>query len=185
MKRFALFLFFCLPAAAQFSVGVIGGIPFNDLVSNPSTNAITFADKSGRYTIGPTVQLGLPLGFRVEADALYRPAEFTSAIPAGSFSASQWRIPVLLQYRFGAPIVKPFVEAGYSYDHINITVPASLSSTSYSITSHHGFVLGAGVDFKIPIFRISPEIRFTRDVDSGTSNLLQLNQAEFLIGIRF
>jgi hypothetical protein len=185
VKRFALLFFFCLPAAAQFSVGVIGGIPFNDLVSNPSTNAITFADKSGRYTIGPTVQLGLPLGFRLEADALYRPAEFTSATfgAVGNFSASQWRIPVLLQYRFGAPILKPFVEAGYSYDHINIKVPTF--NTSYSITSHHGFVLGAGVDFKIPLFRISPEIRFTRDVDSGTNNLLQLNQAEFLIGIRF
>jgi hypothetical protein len=51
------------------------------------------------YTIGPTVQFGLPLGFRLEADALYPPL----GVNLGStFSSSQWRFPILARYRFSA-----------------------------------------------------------------------------------
>lgn len=158
-------------------------MPFQDVTNVSSVNSLSgvvkTADQSGRYTIGPTVQLGLPLGFRVEADALYRPAAFSVGL--ANFSSAQWRFPVMLQYRLSFPVVKPFVGAGYSYDHLNIT---GVSGTnSYSITSHHGFVIGAGVDLKVPFVRISPEIRYTRD--AGAETLLNGNQTEFLIGIRF
>ncbi len=165
MNRLFVLLAFSLPLSAQISYGLIAGIPFENLT--------TSGDKSGSYTIGPTLQIGLPLGLRVEADALYRPLGLN--FTAQNFSAAQWRFPVLLQYRLPAPIVKPYVEAGYSYDHVN----------TFSITSHHGFVLGAGVDFKLLLIRVSPEIRYTRDVGAPANNLLQLNQAEFLVGLRF
>lgn len=166
MKSFLLVFLLCLPLPAQLSYGIIAGVPFSNL-----TTGAAVVDKSTAFTIGPTVQFGLPLGLRVEADALYRSA---------GYSASQWRFPLLVQYRLGTPILKPFVEAGYSYDHINLTV-----APNYSITSQHGFVLGGGVDVKIPFIRISPEIRYTHDLGSGASNILQTNQAEFLVGLRF
>jgi hypothetical protein len=180
----------CGTAMGQLSYGVIGGVPFGKL----TTGTAGLVDQSGSYTIGPTVQVGLPLGFRVEADALYRGAglQYTGTFLTVSgtlsatsqstqkFSAAQWRFPVLVQYRLSAPVVKPFVEAGYSYDHVSIQ-----SVAPYAITSHHGFVMGAGVDFKAPFVRVSPEIRYTRDLGAGTGQALQLNQVELLVGVRF
>ena len=51
--------------AQTVSAGVLGGVPFLD-----PTN--TSSDESPRYQIGPSVELTLPAGFAIEADALYR-----------------------------------------------------------------------------------------------------------------
>jgi outer membrane protein W len=182
-RLLGLSLFCTTSLVAQFSGGLLGGVPFNNLTNG----SYSTADKSGQYTLGPTVQFGLPLGFRLEADALYRPLGVTGA------SSSQWRFPILAQYRFPGLLVKPYVEAGYSYDHVSLNVPVTISSLTppavtppLTISSHHGFVLGAGVDFKIPFVRVSPEIRYTHDTGAAqVGNLLNTNQAEFLVGIRF
>lgn len=166
----------------------------NDLIDSRLTNAPTVAEKSGRYTVGPTVQLGLPLRFRLEVDALYRPMSIQSQTLAGfvlgaspvTTNGSQWRIPVLLQYRLTSPLLKPFVEAGYLYDHAGINPLTSPSGISISSLSRNGFILGAGLDFKVPfLLRVSPELRYTHEPGAGTGSLLTNNQAEVLIGIRF
>jgi hypothetical protein len=177
LRLLATALFATASLVAQVSFGLIAGVPFNNLTNG--SNQVT--DKSGMFTVGHTVQVSLPFGFRLEADALYRPL---------GYSTSQWRFPVLAQYRLKTPIMKPFVEAGYSYDHANLRLQrANASSTpapSLSVTSHHGFVIGAGVDFKIPLVRISPEIRYTHDLGAiRVGNLLNTNQAELLVGFRF
>jgi hypothetical protein len=167
--------FFCTTSLfAQFSFGFLGGVPFNNLTNGDYGTT----DHSGKYTLGATVQIGLPRGFRIEGDALYRPLAITG------YSTSQWRFPVLVQYRFSGLPVKPFVEAGYSYDHVSLTVTHTPPLT---VDPHHGFVVGAGLDFKIPFFfRVSPEIRYTYDAGgTKTGNLLNTNQAEILVGIRF
>jgi opacity protein-like surface antigen len=177
----------CAPAFGQFSFGVIGGIPFNDLSNGFSSNALKLADSSGHYTIGPTVTLSLPLRFRLEVDALYRPMSVDvtmgTANPSNS-SGSEWRIPVLLQYRLRTPLLKPFVEGGYSYDHVSLT-PEALSAIVTGSASRNGFVLGAGLDFKVPFLRISPELRYTHTTNPNSTNLLNNNQTEVLLGIRF
>jgi hypothetical protein len=183
----------------QFSYGVIGGIPFNDAITGgANSNTLKIAETSGRHTIGPTVQLALPFRLRVEIDALYRPISYnlaTAGLPPIGFSppktsGSQWRLPVLLQYRLATPILKPFVEAGYSYEHVGIAPQQYVSVLSGPVliapsASRHGFILGAGLDFKVPFVRVSPELRYTRQSDIGSDSLLTNNQAEFLIGIRF
>jgi hypothetical protein len=145
----------------------------------------------------------------VEIDALYRPMSYSPAVntlTVGSTtigststtfstvsahsSGSQWRLPVLLQYRLATPILRPFVEAGYSYEHVGIAPQQYLSVLSGLVitapsASRHGFVLGAGLDFKVPFIRISPELRYMHQSDLGSGSLLTNNQAEFLIGIRF
>jgi outer membrane protein W len=191
-----LFLLFCtFPALSQVSYGLLGGVPFDSLTNG----SYATADKSGNYTFGPTFQFGLPLGFRLEADALYRPLAVTAY--GINSKASQWRIPVLAQYRFsGFHVAKPYVEAGYSYDHVELNIKPAIgpitigppivvpvaAAPNLSVTSHHGFVVGAGLDFKVPLVRISPEIRYTHDTGAATvGNLLNTNQAEILVGVRF
>lgn len=173
------------------SVGVIGGAPFNDVVNNASVSGIQTVAKSRNFTMGPALQVNLPASLRLEVDALYRPYSFSLAGLGSNqnVSANQFRFPVLLQYRFGTPVVKPFVEGGLSFDHL-----AGLSSAAKSILSGPGallhqsdasVVLGAGVDVKIPFVRISGELRFTRQTVSNFQSISNLNQAEVLFGIHF
>jgi len=134
----------------------------------------------------------LPAGFRVEVDALYRPAAYRIATGSllSDISASQFRFPALLQRHLGSlPIVKPYAEAGLSFDHLTNLKQAInlLPSQPGAIvqTTHAGLVLGFGVDFKVPFIKISPEIRYTRQFSSDFQGISELNQAEFLVGIRF
>jgi hypothetical protein len=64
---FAVIITSCLCPGQSFSIGGIGGgTPTDDLTGAGAVSA------SKRYVIGPALDIGLPLGFGVEADALYR-----------------------------------------------------------------------------------------------------------------
>jgi hypothetical protein len=104
-------------------------------------------------------------------------------------SGTQWSFPILAQYRFKLPVVKPFVEGGLSFDHLS-----NLSAAAKDITSgpgqlvqqtHAGVVLGGGVDVKIPFFRISGELRYTHQGSADFQAISNLNQAEVLVGVHF
>jgi hypothetical protein len=197
MNKLLLVGAFCaIPAFAQsISVGVIGGAPFTDVVNATNQNNLAFIPKSTNFTVGPSFQVNLPLSFRIEADALYRPYSFSatstvvSSIVPINVSGNQWTFPVLAQYRFTFPVVKPFVEVGASFDHLS-----NLSSAAKNITSgagqliqqsHAGVVLGGGVDVKIPFVRISGELRYTHQGSADFQAISNLNQAEVLVGIHF
>ena len=192
-------VFSAISANAQiFSVGVLGGAPFTDVVKATTQNDITYASNSANFTVGPAVQINLPFSLRFEFDALYRPYSFTTACairpnvtcPVSSkVSADQWSFPFLAQYRFKAPIVKPFVEAGVSFDHL-----ASISSAANAIASgsghlvqqsHASLVLGGGVDVKVPFIRVSGELRYIHQGSADFQSISNLNQAEVLFGIHF
>ena len=193
--------FSALSASAQsISVGVIGGAPFTDVVNATNQNNLAFLPKSTNFTIGPSFQVNLPLSLRLEVDALYRPYSFsaTSTAPLGfgfasappiNVSGTQWSFPILAQYRFKLPVVKPFIEGGLSFDHLS-----DLSTAAKEITSgpgqlvqqsHAGVVLGGGVDVKIPFFRISGELRYTHQGSADFQAISNLNQAEVLVGVHF
>ncbi len=199
-KLFLLVMFCAISASAQgISLGILGGAPFTDVVNATNRNNIDYVAKSTNFTVGPSLRIDLPLNLRFEVDALYRPYAFdavstvqpplaTSIAPV-HVSASQWRFPFLAQYRFKAPLVAPFVEAGVSFDHL-----ANISSAAKNITSgpgtliqesHAGVVLGGGVDVKIPFVRISGELRYTHQGSADFEAISKLNQAEFLLGIHF
>lgn len=183
-------------SAQSLSIGVIGGAPFTDVVSNNKVNNYQSIAKSTNFTIGPSLQVNLPLSLRLEVDALYRPSSFnlTFINPLGnssnSVSAYQMRFPVLLQYRFGIPVVKPFVEGGLSFDHIG----GISSAFKSAVTSGPGqllhqsdasVVLGVGAEAKIPFVRVSGELRYMRQTVSNFASISNLNQAEVLVGIHF
>ena len=85
--------------------------------------------------------------------------------------------------------MKPYAEAGLSFDHLaNLSQAAALLPAKPGAivqTTHAGLVLGFGVDVKVPFVRLSPEIRYTRQFTSDFQGISELNQAEFLVGIRF
>jgi hypothetical protein len=202
MRKLLVLAALCsMPASAEsfFSVGVIGGVPFNNLVNAPNQSNLAFVWKSTDFTIGPAVQVNLPLNLRIEFDALYRPYSFSatstvspplaSSVAPSNVTASQWAFPILAQYRFKFPVVSPFVEAGLSVDHL-----ADLSIEGNHITSgpgtlirqtNAGVVIGGGVDVKIPFVRISGELRYTHQGSSYFQGISNLNEAEFLVGVHF
>jgi hypothetical protein len=195
-KILAIAALFAISASAQsISVGVIGGAPFTDVAKATTQNNLSFVPTSTNFTIGPSFQVNLPLSLRLEVDALYRPYSFreTGSIPSltiiNDISAAQWRFPLLLQYRFSAPVVKPFLEAGLSFDHLsNISAAAkniTLGPGQLVQQSHAGVVLGGGVDVKIPFIRVSGELRYTHQGSADFRDISNLNQAEFLLGIHF
>lgn len=167
-------------SAQSISFGVLGGAPFTDAV-----NSGVLAYQSTNFVVGPAFQVNLPLSLRIEADGLYRPVKFQIAVPFGQagVSGSQWQFPFLLQYRFGTPVVKPFVEAGVSFDHLaNISNAANTLSIQQNGAS---LVLGGGVDVKIPFIRLSGELRYSREGTAEFPGISNLNQAEVLVGVHF
>jgi hypothetical protein len=183
--------------AQSISVGVLGGAPFTDVTNAVSNSTISSVPKSTNFIVGPALQVNLPASFRIEVDALYRPYSFQINFPIVNFltgaptvSANQWQFPFLLQYRFKTPVLKPFVEAGVSFDHL-----ANISAAAQTIAagqpgalvhaSHASVVLGAGVDVKIPFVRLSGELRYSHAGSADFAALSNLNQAEVLIGVHF
>ena len=173
--------------------GAKGGIPLTDAFADfkamgVDTDVRSFSD-SKDFVIGPFVELGLPFGFSVEADAFYRPLNLTvdqTTIPLGTFRTStditSWEFPILAKYHFGhLPIVKPYVGAGPIFRAVR-------SGGSY--LSNAGFSLAGGLEIKILRLRVLPEIRYSHwgsDAIARSSINYPSNkeQAEFLIGLGF
>jgi opacity protein-like surface antigen len=120
-----------------------------------------------------------------------------------STSADAWEFPLLLKYRFGPKIVRPYVDAGFAWDTLTglkqalrqtVATITNSSTTSTPVDLNKkgtsGFVLGAGLDIHAVLVHISPEVRYTRWNSAQFSNPAGLvesnqNQAEFLVGITF
>ena len=179
-------------SAQSISVGVIGGAPFTDVVNQVNDfNNTSYFSKSSNFTVGPSFQINLPLSLRFEVDALYRPYSFSAVPTSGSAtttsytaSASEWRFPFLLQYRFHTPLVKPFVEAGVSFNHL-AQISAAANNFGSITQSNAGFVVGGGADVKIPFIRLSGELRYTHQSAASFDGLSNLYQAEVLFGVHF
>ena len=177
---------------------------------NGSRTSIT--STTNRYIVGPTVELRLPLGFGVEADALYRHFRYNSAaslvdaVATINTSGSAWEFPLLLKKRLFHGPIRPFLDAGISFNKItglsqtvqtvvfpNRTTTSSNDNPPELRDSYSsGFTMGGGVEIKALLLRVTPEIRYTRwgtrqfnsAISSGNLRS-NLNQAEFLVGITF
>jgi hypothetical protein len=190
-----LSLFCCTTAAAQaLSVGVIGGAPFTDVTTSSVVNGLQSIPKSANFTIGPALQVNLPLSLRLEFDALFRPYHITITGPnvVNDISAQEWSFPILLQYRIKTPLplLHPFLETGLSFDHlsgISTAVKTAITSGPGELLNQTttGVVLGGGVDLKVPFIRVSGELRYTRQTASHFADFSNLNQAEVLVGVHF
>lgn len=199
MRLVLLWLAVTTGASAQVSFGVRGGLPFTNLFSAVSNPGETFTSSSTQFIIGPTVELHLPAGFGVEVDALYRNFHYSASTNlvdelVNSTASNAWEFPLLLKYRTPGHFVRPFLDAGVSFDRWSgfkqITSAAGLSSTSNPSGVNTGFVAGAGIELPLPVVRLSPEIRYTRwgagsITDLGGALRSNQNQVEFLVGLTF
>lgn len=209
-QRVFLFSFFLLFSvhpltAQQFGFGVTGGVRTTDDITGNVTS------ESRRYTVGPTAELGLPLGFGLEVDALYRRFGYTTsaAFLGGFFTdrerANSWEFPILVKHRLPGLIAHPFAEIGYAprvmsgsgvrdSTLINLQTGATTHTNTHSNTdydSSHGLVIGAGVEARFAKLHISPQIRYTRwnntpvYVNGSQGYFLQStqNQVDILLGI--
>jgi opacity protein-like surface antigen len=175
----------------SFSVGLKGGLGLTDSFAADSIDGNPLTGPGSKdYVIGPTFEIRLPFSLAVEADALYRPLHFNAlqqSSSAGGQSITSWEIPIVGKYRFHSPFVKPYVEAGPTFRALGNLGPV-VSAFNEKI-SEKGFTIGAGVDFKIPFVRISPEIRYSHWGADNTSlgNVVtsNQNQAELLVGVSF
>lgn len=197
--------------AQSFSVGVRGGIPFTDFLEAAGNRDLYYVTNTKRYTVGPTVEIGLPLNFRVSADALYKRVGFDfSDVRVGQNLASSrtrgnsWEFPIMLKLDMASGPIRPFLGAGVAFRHISgITQVQQIVSgvtfqqvevenpAEFNKETDTGFVFGGGIVLKAGRVRIGPELRYTRwggeNLRDPIRALLRTNrnQGEVLVGITF
>jgi hypothetical protein len=183
-------------ANAQFQFGVEAGVPLTNTLSATQSQPIAldaYSSQTKLLLIGPTVGLNLPGRLRVELDALYQRINYQHTCSCGLYAinhtedfssntANRWQFPLLLQYRFKIPLLKPFIEGGPSLSLIangdskfleiasNPFVSPPQEYFFSSQTSHLtelqrslvlGVAVGVGLDFHPAFFHVRPEIRYT------------------------
>ena len=204
LKTILLFLFVVAGVWAQpIGLGIKGGVPFTDLFESESNVVQTDTQK---YIVGPMVELRLPAGFAIEADALYSKTNFSSILDAAGsivtapFDTNSWEFPILLKKKFGGAnagvaAVRPYIGAGVSFRRLS-----GISSIGSFITGNRsgsvdrnntGFVAGGGIEFRALFIKIAPELRFTYwgtdHFTEGLANIFKTNKAQgqFLVGFYF
>jgi opacity protein-like surface antigen len=199
MRAFILFLLAATTAWAQrLHFGVRAGVPVTALLSAaaPGYQAATH-----RYTLGPTLEARLPHRLAVEVDLLYKSLEYGFAGPFSGGStvsssggetarASRFELPLLIKCHFTRRRLAPFLGGGVCFNWVRGVRDSGRQLAELRHRSTMGFTLGAGVERRMRVLRVSPEIRFTHWVDRNfgvrdaplRSNL---TQAEFLISLTF
>jgi hypothetical protein len=146
---------------------------------------------SREFVLGPMLEVYLPLGLAVEADALYRPMNAKSQSqtllllgsltgPVFSNKIDTWEFPVLAKYRLPVLAIKPYIEAGPSFRTVGASLAGKISGT--------GVAAGIGLDMRAGPLRIAPEVRYTYwGSDGNYSSVYHAvsfqNQLEFLVGL--
>jgi len=199
MNRATFFVAFMIcnvaPVSAQSPVGfgIKGGFGITDAFSPGGDPPVVFSQSATKdFIIGPTVDFRFPLGLGLEADALYRPASLeiqstvvTNPTTNPTFSTTPFvkqhvnvvEFPVLAEYRLPVFHLKPVVEAG----------PSFRAGGSNFYLTHYGFTVGGGLEFRIPVVRLSTDLRYTRwrGSSSTTEATPNNNQVELLFGLSF
>jgi len=184
----SFFLLFAASTCAQhLSFGLKGGFPLTDsLISDPGGYTFNSARK---YIIGGMVEIELPFGLSVEGDVLFHPFNIKSLTnPPPGFSASTlydykvFDFPVVAKYRITGGLIRPYIEGG-------VTLRGRPSTLAVPVA---GVTVGGGLEFKLAVVRISPEVRYTRFgqdslIVAGGNHIQaeQQNQAAVLLGISF
>ena len=118
MVVMAMALFVAIPAQAQFSWGIKGGVnlasnDFSDLKGMSDKEQVLNTDNYSGFFIGPKAEVRVPiLGLGLEAAALY--SQKGMKIDAGeTFKQNSFLIPLNVKYAFGlGNIANIFVAAG-------------------------------------------------------------------------
>lgn len=172
------------------SVGIRAGVPLTDVLPDEDQ---AFATEMRRFTVGPVLEVDLLLGLAVEFDALYKRFDHSgpSVMPGQTAMerASSWEFAVLGKYRPGIPLVRPYVEAGVTFNRLSgflvpfQTDPSPPSAQPTDTEMRTGIVTGVGLEFSLPAVRIIPGIRYShwgKELSLPSTNLI-----DFQVGILF
>jgi opacity protein-like surface antigen len=191
-------------AQQPVSFGIKAGVPFKGLLQTSgqaSWQGFTFGSKTQtqHYAIGPVVDIRLPGQFVLETGGMYKAIEqqgpdvtYTSTTcispePDCEFSRStfdtkvvskvarSFEFPVAIQYHFLSRPLQPYVEGGFSYNHISgvfgtpsagynpsLPLPQRVMWPNTFTINRSGFLLGGGVEIKLSDIRLSPGVRYAR-----------------------
>ncbi|MBI4443265.1 MAG: PorT family protein [Acidobacteria bacterium] len=195
------------------SVGVKGGVPISDVFGIASARE-SYQSHAKRYTVGPFVEIGLPLGLAVEFDALYKRLGYSLEAGQAGFTLSErthansWEFPLLLKKGFRSGSARPYVSGGPTFSHLSglrqlgqlfdpflnkTTLIDTDRPSELDRRTNTGFAVAAGIDLRAPFLRVSPELRYTRwgfetfqdGISGGGIFHFNRNQFEFLLGISF
>jgi len=178
MKTFLLLPVFAMALSAQpFGAGLKLGATLNDAIN---FNVVGHGGRN--FVVGPYIELRLPAGFALEADALYESAKYSAVTNNGS----SWQFPVMAKYKFGNGLVRPYVEGGVAFSHI--TDLADIPELNHR--SNFGIVVGGGLEIHALFLRITPEVRYNgwalKNIQSTTGAFQSTrNEALFLVGFGF
>lgn len=179
-KLFAFFLIAAAAYAQPFGAGLKIGGPLTDAASLAQGSPDAFVN-TNHYLVGPYGEVRLPGGFAVEVDALYR--SFNYALRGVPGSNGNWEFPVMAKYKLLKGPVKPYIEGGLLLSHL------TGSDLNIAHASNYGVTLGAGLEIRALVLRISPEIRydgfFFHDFSNNSFVQSNRNQAMVLVGIGF
>jgi hypothetical protein len=193
---FALATAFAACASAQLvSVGALGGVRLTD--------GFSYDDESRSYVVGGSVEVRLPAGFAIEADALYQrigdTASLNAFLPSPFYMITRergndWEFPLNVKYYFRPHTAswQPFVGTGYAFRTISFHEASSTFNVPDEINgnSHYNFrssldvgaSIVAGLRFHYGPVAILPQVRYTRWGDSDSVNK---NEATLLLGLTF
>jgi hypothetical protein len=160
---------------------------------------------TNRYTFGPVMDIALSRGLGIEVGAMYRRIEeqsFSATLisivdtdegPSANYQYNRvsavghsWEFPVVGQYRFPLRSMRPYVEGGASFNHLdNIYGPNfnfyDQAEPPLHSVNRKGVLVGGGVDIKLHIIHVTPGLRYTHYVKSDPF-IIAPNALDFLVG---
>src|SRR5437868_2790274 len=145
MRLTCLLLLSAAAAVAQpIGFGLKGGLPLNDFLNAAKSQTFRFDTTTNRYIVGPSLELRLPHGLGIELDVLYRHFGYSSfgtlagasaTLADARTSGSAWEFPLVGKYKFKTGLVRPYVEAGVSWDRLSGLTQA-VKTTIASVTNN-------------------------------------------------
>src|SRR5689334_22696217 len=138
----SIFLSSCIVLGQPVTFGVKGGALFTHLLVPPVSRRAdattggfsnqSYATNTKPYTIGPVVEVRLPLRLAIEFDALYKHFNYDhNTFHQGIFNdqtiryqkvaVGRWEFPLLVKYRPWKGQGRPFISGGPSVNYISGT----------------------------------------------------------------
>ncbi len=201
--RLLVLLIILSPAAwgQLFVFGFKAGVPVTDAFSTASSPTKIYSSDTRRYTLGPSIELRLPLGLGAEANLLYKRLgyDLTTTTPTGELfettTATAWELPLLAKLRLPMFVGDPFVAAGPVWRNLGslkqlVTLRQARVPIELNERASKGAVIAGGLEFQLPFIRLQPELRITRWGSQSFRDPIGLlrtnkNQAELLLGVTF
>jgi hypothetical protein len=193
-----------LAPAQELRFGIVGGTNLTRSIHDQFDSAIVpmpdgtpyqidlrYFSRSHTPILGPSLEVSLPAGFSIEADALHRTLQtsqlLTTILMDGTRQSSlyqfdsvkTWEFPLLVKYTLPVSRIKPFVEAGPSFRVWQD--PQALEP------SHYGITAGLGAKFNWGKLQFAPMVRYTRWARDGRFPLRATNpdQVELLGSVSY